>query len=57
MANLDGILILFRSQSALTLIEDGHTIASRGGIDFSGRWVWEWKKRIDALYSPLQSAF
>ncbi|ASK19950.1 MULTISPECIES: FAD-dependent oxidoreductase [unclassified Halomonas] len=29
---------------------DGHAIASRGAIGFSGRWVWEWKKRIDARF-------
>lgn len=29
---------------------DGHAIASRGEIGFSGRWVWEWKKRIDARF-------
>ncbi|WP_404471643.1 FAD-dependent oxidoreductase [Vreelandella venusta] len=37
---------------ALALIGtgDGHAIASRGEIGFSGRWVWEWKKRIDARF-------
>ncbi|AIA74967.1 pyridine nucleotide-disulfide oxidoreductase [Halomonas campaniensis] len=29
---------------------DSHAIASRGAIGFSGRWVWEWKKRIDARF-------
>lgn len=29
---------------------DGHAIASRGAIGFSGRWVWQWKKRIDARF-------
>jgi len=29
---------------------DGHAIASRGAIGFSGRWVWEWKRRIDARF-------
>ncbi|HAA44606.1 MAG: pyridine nucleotide-disulfide oxidoreductase family protein [Halomonas sp. 54_146] len=29
---------------------DGHAIASRGQVGFSGRWVWEWKKRIDARF-------
>lgn len=29
---------------------DGHAIASRGAVGFSGRWVWAWKKRIDARF-------
>ncbi|MGS2742701.1 FAD-dependent oxidoreductase [Halomonas sp. LS-001] len=29
---------------------DGHAIASRGPIGFSGKWVWKWKKRIDARF-------
>ncbi|WP_394427153.1 FAD-dependent oxidoreductase [Vreelandella stevensii] len=29
---------------------DGRAIASRGAIGFSGRWVWKWKKRIDARF-------
>ncbi|XKH60660.1 FAD-dependent oxidoreductase [Halomonas sediminis] len=29
---------------------DGRAIASRGFIGFSGRWVWRWKKRIDARF-------
>lgn len=29
---------------------DGHAIASRGAIGFSGHWVWQWKKRIDARF-------
>lgn len=29
---------------------DGHAIASKGAIGFSGRWVWQWKKRIDARF-------
>ncbi len=29
---------------------DGRAIASRGTIGFSGRWVWQWKKRIDARF-------
>jgi hypothetical protein len=29
---------------------DGHAIASRGAVGFSGRWVWQWKKRIDARF-------
>lgn len=29
---------------------DGHAIASRGAVGFSGKWVWQWKKRIDARF-------
>ncbi|XQU09113.1 FAD-dependent oxidoreductase [Halomonas sp. LY9] len=29
---------------------DGRAIASRGAMGFSGRWVWQWKKRIDARF-------
>ncbi|OWV31086.1 FAD-dependent oxidoreductase [Halomonas campaniensis] len=29
---------------------DGRAIASRGGFGVSGRWVWQWKKRIDARF-------
>tara|TARA_R110000824_G_scaffold222077_3_gene409366 strand:- start:45450 stop:46595 length:1146 start_codon:yes stop_codon:yes gene_type:complete len=29
---------------------DGHAIASRGALGFSGKWVWRWKKRIDARF-------
>ncbi|TNH14212.1 FAD-dependent oxidoreductase [Halomonas sp. BL6] len=29
---------------------DSHAIASRGSIGFSGRWVWQWKQRIDARF-------
>ena len=29
---------------------DGQAIASRGAIGFSGKWVWKWKKRIDARF-------
>lgn len=29
---------------------DGRAIASRGGLGLSGRWVWQWKKRIDARF-------
>ncbi len=29
---------------------DGRAIASRGAIGFSGKWVWEWKKRIDTRF-------
>ncbi|KPQ19366.1 FAD-dependent oxidoreductase [Halomonas sp. HL-93] len=29
---------------------DGRAIASRGALGVSGRWVWEWKKRIDARF-------
>lgn len=29
---------------------DGHAIASRGVIGCSGKWVWQWKKRIDARF-------
>jgi pyridine nucleotide-disulfide oxidoreductase family protein len=29
---------------------DGHAIASRGAFGLSGKWVWEWKKRIDARF-------
>ncbi|NVF13423.1 FAD-dependent oxidoreductase [Vreelandella maris] len=29
---------------------DGHAIASRGSFGVSGKWVWEWKKRIDARF-------
>ncbi|MCA1771435.1 MAG: FAD-dependent oxidoreductase [Halomonas sp.] len=28
----------------------GRAIASRGAMGFSGRWVWQWKKRIDARF-------
>ncbi|MBR9906198.1 MAG: FAD-dependent oxidoreductase [Gammaproteobacteria bacterium] len=36
----------------LALIDtgDGRAIASRGALGLSGRWVWEWKKRIDARF-------
>ncbi|WP_346795762.1 FAD-dependent oxidoreductase [Halomonas sp. Bachu 37] len=29
---------------------DGHAIASRGAFGLSGKWVWEWKRRIDARF-------
>ncbi len=29
---------------------DGRAIASRGGFGVSGKWVWQWKKRIDARF-------
>ncbi|MGO1430872.1 MAG: FAD-dependent oxidoreductase [Halomonas sp.] len=29
---------------------DGHAIASRGAFGLSGKWVWKWKKRIDARF-------
>lgn len=29
---------------------DGRAIASRGALGVSGKWVWEWKKRIDARF-------
>jgi pyridine nucleotide-disulfide oxidoreductase family protein len=29
---------------------DGHAIASRGAIGVAGKWVWQWKKRIDARF-------
>lgn len=29
---------------------DGRAIASRGGFGVSGKWVWEWKKRVDARF-------
>ncbi|MYL22293.1 pyridine nucleotide-disulfide oxidoreductase [Halomonas alkaliantarctica] len=29
---------------------DGRAIASRGALGFSGKWVWRWKKRIDARF-------
>lgn len=29
---------------------DGHAIASRGVVGFSGKWVWQWKRRIDARF-------
>lgn len=29
---------------------DGRAIASRGGFGVSGKWVWQWKKRIDACF-------
>ncbi|MBT2773465.1 FAD-dependent oxidoreductase [Halomonas sp. ISL-60] len=29
---------------------DRRAIASRGGFGVSGKWVWEWKKRIDARF-------
>lgn len=29
---------------------DSRAIASRGQIGFAGKWVWEWKKRIDARF-------
>jgi len=29
---------------------EGHAIASRGAFGASGKWVWEWKKRIDARF-------
>ena len=37
---------------ALALIGtgDGHAIASRGRFGVSGKWVWQWKKRIDARF-------
>lgn len=28
----------------------GRAIASRGAMGFSGRWVWQWKRRIDARF-------
>ncbi|OAZ90729.1 FAD-dependent oxidoreductase [Halomonas sp. G11] len=36
----------------LALIGTGgsRAIASRGAMGFSGRWVWQWKKRIDARF-------
>jgi len=39
-----------RAGLALIGTGDGHAIASRGTIGFSGKWVWEWKKRIDARF-------
>lgn len=29
---------------------DGQAIASHGEIGFAGKWVWRWKKRIDARF-------
>ncbi|MGY2460990.1 FAD-dependent oxidoreductase [Vreelandella sulfidaeris] len=29
---------------------DGYAIASRGAVGFAGKWVWQWKKRIDARF-------
>lgn len=29
---------------------NGHAIASRGVVGLTGKWVWEWKKRIDARF-------
>ncbi|MDR5897726.1 FAD-dependent oxidoreductase [Halomonas vilamensis] len=29
---------------------DGHAIASHGAVGFAGKWVWRWKKRIDARF-------
>ena len=29
---------------------DGRAIASRGAFGLSGKWVWKWKKRIDARF-------
>ncbi|MDR5875396.1 FAD-dependent oxidoreductase [Halomonas sp. CUBES01] len=29
---------------------DGRAIASRGALGIRGKWVWEWKKRIDARF-------
>ncbi|NYS60596.1 FAD-dependent oxidoreductase [Vreelandella salicampi] len=29
---------------------DGRAIASRGVVGFAGKWVWQWKKRIDARF-------
>ncbi len=29
---------------------DGHAIACRGQVGFAGKWVWKWKKRIDARF-------
>ncbi|MGO2242602.1 MAG: hypothetical protein ACTH5D_12675 [Halomonas sp.] len=29
---------------------DGSAIASRGILGLAGKWVWEWKKRIDARF-------
>lgn len=29
---------------------DGRAIACRGAFGVSGKWVWEWKKRIDARF-------
>ena len=35
---------------ALIGTSDGSAIASRGTLGLAGKWVWEWKKRIDARF-------